>query len=113
MIAARSLRTMIRWIPVCGPAPRRYLVSGLPSGCRITKASAVGRPGLIAPVGRKSASRSTPALGIMIVLGPEPDPEQPAMTRAVAIGAATAASRAGRTTIGALRIARAPLGAAR
>ena len=45
MIVARSLRTMIRWIPVCGPGPRLYCVSGVPSGWRIVKETTVGLPG--------------------------------------------------------------------
>ena len=51
MFAERSSRTMIRWIPVCGPGPRLYAVSVSPDGWTMRKLTSVGFPGSIAPLG--------------------------------------------------------------
>ena len=40
---------MMRWIPVCGPEPRRYAVSERPDGWRMTKATVTGPQGRPAP----------------------------------------------------------------
>ena len=56
MIVERSSLTMIRWIPVCGPGPRLYAVSGAPDGWSIRKDTEVGTPGFTGPAGRKPAS---------------------------------------------------------
>src|SRR5437763_17022071 len=44
MITDRSQRTMIRWTPLCGPAPCLYCVSGFPSGWTIVNDTRVGVP---------------------------------------------------------------------
>src|SRR5436305_11209513 len=78
MIVERSLRTMIRWTPVCGPGPRLYWVSDVPSGCRIVKETTVAVPARTACAGSKFWSwyvRGAPT----VTDGPAEEP-QPATT---------------------------------
>src|ERR1043166_920890 len=76
MIRPRSRRTMIRWIPVCGPAPRRYWVSGAPEGCLTVKAIFTV-PGCATRVGVNPESAKVRAGPIVGTVGRE-EPEQPA-----------------------------------
>src|ERR671934_113385 len=82
MITLRSRRTMMRWIPVCGPAPRRYEVSGPPDGC-LTVNEILAVPVWVTRVGVKPESANVRAGGIVGASG-EDEPEQPATSSAAA-----------------------------
>ncbi len=47
---------MMRWTPLCGPAPCLYCVSGFPFGWRIVKETRVGLDSVTGPVGVKPES---------------------------------------------------------
>src|ERR671935_585900 len=75
MITPRSRRTTIRCTPVCGPAPRRYEVSGVPDGWRIVNEIRVG-PGRATRAGPKPESSNVRAGSIVGAAGREEE-EQP------------------------------------
>ena len=72
----------MRWIPVCGPAPRRYEVSGPPDGC-LTVNEILAVPVWVTRVGVKPESANVRAGGIVGASG-EDEPEQPATSSAAA-----------------------------
>src|SRR5438105_3079619 len=80
MITERSSRTMIRWIRVGGPAPRRWATSAPPEGWSILKATSIVLPGCTAPVGWKPARWKVRAAPIVGAAGVDEDEEQPATT---------------------------------
>src|SRR5437588_9482858 len=82
MIRPRSRRTMIRWIPVCGPAPRRYDVSGAPEGS-LTVKEIVAVPVCATRAGVNPESAKVRAGGIVGTFGRE-EPEQPASSKTAA-----------------------------
>src|SRR5205807_8258607 len=77
MIVERSRRTMIRWTPVWGPGPVRYVVSGAPDGWSTVNEIVVGTPARTAPVGLKPARWNVFAAETVGTAGPEPDEPQP------------------------------------
>src|SRR4051795_7377073 len=77
MITPRSLRTMIRCTPVCGPLPLRYRVSGAPEGWSIRNERTTGLPAVIR-AGAKSANLKVRAAPMVICGGA--DEPQPAST---------------------------------
>src|SRR5438067_2979546 len=83
MITERSLRTTIRWTPVCGPAPVLYRVTAPPAGWPIMNETVVGFPACATFVGSKPTRRNVLA-GAIVICGGEPDDEdeQPASARA-------------------------------
>src|SRR5438034_7807547 len=75
MITERSLRTTIRWTPVCGPAPVLYRVSAPPAGWPIVNETVVGFPDCATFVGSKPTRRNVFA-GAIVICGGEFDDEE-------------------------------------
>src|SRR4051812_17645358 len=73
--------------PVCGPGPRRNLVSGVPSACWIVNETVAGLPGSTLPPGAKSTTFVMRAAVIVGTAGVEAPPQP-----ATAASTATAAS---------------------